>query len=378
MSWSDAYTRVWAPAGFDGIQVRKAHYFKTKNAAREFQARIKRWKVDQKTPATTLEISEKDKRWVAYLRAHVGNLDQLPEIVAHWERTAKQIKQPLSVEELAKQFVAYRQTRPLERSTLADDRYVANRFIELLGKAKAHEVTPVQLRSFLETASTESTARKFYKIVSLMFDFAREHRIIVINPLDEIDRPSVRYIAPGILTPAEFKQLLLAAEATFPALFPFLVIAGFAGIRREELLREYANDQVLAWSDFKWDKRVIEIRSEVAKRTSRKTGDRRFVPVEEALIDWLSPYRKETGSVIEISDSAFRRQFKRLCESVDHKPLRNSLRHSFASYALARTSKEGLGRLALQMGNSESVIRRHYLEVLSQEDGEAWFGIRRD
>jgi hypothetical protein len=134
MSWSDAYTRVWAPAGFDGIQVRKAHYFKTKSAAREFQARIKRWKVDQKTPATTLEISEKDKRWVAYLRAHVGNLDQLPEIVAHWERTAKQIKQPLSVEELAKQFVAYRQTRPLERSTLADDRYFANRFIELLGK----------------------------------------------------------------------------------------------------------------------------------------------------------------------------------------------------------------------------------------------------
>ena len=70
--------------------------------------------------------------------------------------------------------------------------------------------------------------------------------------------------------------------------------------------------------------------------------------------------------------------FKRLCEAVKHKPLRNSLRHSYASYALARTSKEGLGRLALQMGNSESVIRRHYLEVLSQEDGEAWFGIRRD
>jgi len=39
----------------------------------------------------------------------VGNLELLPAIVAHWERTAKPITRPLKVEELCKAFVLYRE-----------------------------------------------------------------------------------------------------------------------------------------------------------------------------------------------------------------------------------------------------------------------------
>ena len=62
--------------------------------------RIKRWKVEQKCPSDTLSFDDSDKRWLAYLRAHVGNLELLPAIVTHWERTAKPITRPLKVEEL--------------------------------------------------------------------------------------------------------------------------------------------------------------------------------------------------------------------------------------------------------------------------------------
>jgi hypothetical protein len=54
-------------------------------------------------------------------------------------------------------------------------------------------------------------------------------------------------------------------------------------------------------------------------------------------------------------------------------PPTNALRHSYASYWLARSSKEGLGELSKRMGNSEAVCKRHYLETL----GAAWFKIRR-
>ena len=87
----DRYTRVTAPAGFDGQATRRDYYFKTRNAAREFRLRIKRWKAEQKYPADTLSFDDSDKRWLAYLRAHVGNLELLPAIVTHWERTAKAI-----------------------------------------------------------------------------------------------------------------------------------------------------------------------------------------------------------------------------------------------------------------------------------------------
>ena len=112
---NDRYTRVTAPAGFDGHTTRRDYYFKTRNAAREFRLRIKRWKAEQKSPADTLSFDDSDKRWLAYLRAHVGNLELLPAIVTHWERTAKPITRPLKVEELCKAFVLYRQSKDSTR-----------------------------------------------------------------------------------------------------------------------------------------------------------------------------------------------------------------------------------------------------------------------
>ena len=73
---NDRYTRVAAPAGFDGQGTRRDFYFETRNGAREFRLRIKRWKAEQKSPADTLSFDDSDKRWLAYLRAHVGNLEQ--------------------------------------------------------------------------------------------------------------------------------------------------------------------------------------------------------------------------------------------------------------------------------------------------------------
>src|SRR5215471_2848394 len=62
--------------------------------------------------------------------------------------------------------------------------------------------------------------------------------------------------------------------------------------RRSELVREYAEDQVLKWEDVDWQKQLITVRHEVAKQTSRKMGNRRFIPMEAALLHWLGPYRK--------------------------------------------------------------------------------------
>jgi integrase len=377
MKWSDHYIRVQAPAGFEGNTERRAYYFKTKNAAREFQNQVKRWKLDQKTPPTTLNISETDKRWIAYLRAHIGDLSQLPAIVSHWEATAKGIRETLTIEALCKRFVVARANQ-IDKSTLADDKFVCRRLIAAAGQLNAHELSAAEIRKFLDSATTDSTARKFYKVGSLVFKFARENRIVILNPFDEIKRPRVRYKEPGIITPAEFEKLL-ATAGLFPNVQRFLALAGLAGLRREELLKEYAADQVLAWQDINWEKGRITIRAEVAKQTSRKHGDRRYVPIEPALTEWLSKPTDpiSIGNVIGIGDAAFRRQFAAVCKAAGVRPPTNALRHSFASYWLARSENQGVGRLAVIMGNSESVCRKHYIEVLSPEDGRAWFGLSR-
>ena len=201
--------------------------------------------------------------------------------------------------------------------------------------------------------------------------------MLFLNPFDEIDRPKVAYTVPEILEPAQFKSLLETAEEEVPELIPFLAMAGFAGLRRSELVREYAEDQVLRWEDISWQKRLITIRHEVAKQTSRKMGNRRFIPMEAALLHWLGPYGKEEGLLIPTVDSAVRRRMKKLRLTSKVNPPTNALRHSYACYWLARSSKEGLGELSKRMGNSEAVCKRHYLETLTREEGAAWFKIRR-
>jgi integrase len=370
------YIVIRAPKGFDGSLTRRAYYCTSRNQGKELRLRIKRWKAEQKSPTDTLSFDTNDKRWLAYLRAHVGNLNLLPEIVSHWERTAKKITNPLRVDALARAFVVYRAQRKLDKRTLAEDRYIARRVSDRLGNKLAHEVTRSDIRGLLDSAPSQTIARKLYKVTSLIFEYGKENGVIAVHPMLDMQRPQITYAVPGILSPVQFRTLLTVAEAKFPDLLPFLALAGFAGIRRAELVKQYADDQVLQWSDINFTKRLITVRDEVAKATRRKLGNRRFVPMEDALCSWLTSYRLDNGPVVRVSDAAFRRQMKKLFAAAGLVPEQNALRHSFASYWLAR-AENGVGVLAKHMGNSESVCRRHYLETLSPEEGIAWFAIRR-
>jgi integrase len=248
------------------------------------------------------------------------------------------------------------------------------------------------MRSFIDSAESPASARNHYKVLSVVFRWAREHRIIAINPLDEIKRPDAGHTTPGIYQPDDFRKLLETAAKYFPELVPFLAVSGFAGLRSAELIAMYSGEKTLQWSDILWDKRLIHVRPEVAKTTKSKTGDRRYPPMEPALIDWLKPYRKESGPVAPYSESWFRKLLRGTKKEPERKdepacfglfrlakaaPVDNGLRHSFASYWLARSGKDSFGTLARVMGNSEAVVKRHYDAALSPGDGEAWFGIER-
>jgi hypothetical protein len=229
---NDRFTRITAPAGFDGQATRRDYYLKNRNAAREFRLRIKRWKAEQKSPADTLSFDDSNKRWLAYLRAHVGNLELLPATVTHWERTAKPITRPFKVEELCKAFVLYRESKGLDKATVSEERYISRRLQKHLGGYMAHELGVAEIRSFLNTAKTShSLEHELYKVGSLIFAYGKEQRVLVLNPFDEIDRPKAAYTVPEILNQAQFKRLLETAEEEVPELIPFLAMAGSSPAR---------------------------------------------------------------------------------------------------------------------------------------------------
>jgi hypothetical protein len=54
--------------------------------------------------------------------------------------------------------------------------------------------------------------------------------------------------------------------------------------------------------------------------------------------------------------------------------VKNGLRHSFCSYRLAQTNNAA--QVALEAGNSPTMIFRHYRELVTPAQAEAWFSIR--
>jgi len=70
---------------------------------------------------------------------------------------------------------------------------------------------------------------------------------------------------------------------------------------------------------------LITVRHEVAKQTPRKMGNRRFIPMEAALLHWLRPYRKREGLLVPLVDSAVRRRMKKLCFHSKVNPPNNAL-----------------------------------------------------
>lgn len=365
------------PAGFDLNANRSKRYCKSKSEVLDLKARIRQWKLARKYKPDSIALSDSDKQWITYLHAELGpDLSDLPRVVEHWKLTAASVRRPARVHDMVTRYLAYRE-RDLGAVALADVRHRCTRFSSMLHDRNVHELAAADIRAFLEIREHQTSRRNDYKALAPMFSWAREQGMLVLNPLSEIKRPKAANVEPGILSPDRFEKILNIADKNYSELLPFLVLAGFAGLRTCELVQERESDEVVQWTDFRgWS--VLEIRPEVAKTTSRARGDRRFVRLDAAVKYWIDRLRQDTGRVLDRSQKSFRVRMADLQREAEVQIPNNGLRHSYASYWIAAHRKQGFGELAINMGNSESVAKRHYVDSLHPTDGRKWFGIRRD
>jgi hypothetical protein len=71
----------------------------------------------------------------------------------------------------------------------------------------------------------------------------------------------------------------------------------------------------------------------------------------------------------------FSKEWRRMHEALGFDPIPNGMRRSAISYTLAARPELGIVQAAKWAGNSEATIKAHYLEILTQEEGEAWFNV---
>jgi integrase len=161
---------------------------------------------------------------------------------------------------------------------------------------------------------------------------------------------------PAIYTPQEFRALLAAVSPEWR--LP-LAVCGLAGLRTCEAER-------LLWGQVKLGKKVIEVLPDVRTKTKR----RRLVPIHPSLMTWLRKVKLAPEDHICPQGQRIDNLAKRVRRK-GVKWVKNGLRHSYGSYRCAVV--KSAGQVSLEMGNSEYVVRLHYLDYVERPEATKWF-----
>ena len=361
---------VFVPRKISRSGRRESQYFSSKNQALKF---IADFKAEHREHGRT-GITAEQREAIMFVQRELGGLELLPEIVRHWRLTGASIT-PMTAEQAVAHFVQWAEQEHPNPRTASDIRSRLHQFAAHFSGKRLHELTTAHLELFLGTIQAGWNRWSMHKRLRAFFRFAVRRGWLARDPVEPIPATKVPHPERGIYTPAQFKHLLWVAEEGCPELLPYLVLAGYCFLRNGELVKTYANEEVLQWSDVLWNESLIHVRPGVAKGTRRGSGDERYCPINAAAKRWLEPIRKESGPCVAMSHKKFSGLWHQLTDALHIERIDNGLRHSAISYSLAAYPETGVALTASWAGNSEATIRKHYRRLVKPEQGREWFSI---
>ncbi|MBL9210906.1 MAG: site-specific integrase [Opitutaceae bacterium] len=163
------------------------------------------------------------------------------------------------------------------------------------------------------------------------------------------------------LTAKQCAEIMVWAEENHNgALVPFIALCLFAGIRPDLYEGEISK---LEAKDIRLDTGVILVEPHVSKVRMKRS-----VAIQPNLAAWFRAYPLDEFPIMPCGFRRLRLKFRKQF-GLSH----DILRHTFISMFVGKF--RSMGEAALQAGNSESIIRKHYLDLKSTAEAEQFFGI---
>ena len=238
------------------------------------------------------------------------------------------------------------------------------RLDEHFPKRSVAELTLPAIIAFLEEGRPGmKTYNNRRGIVSTFFKFAFHRGWIAENLMPKVPHYRIRRKRGSAVTfsTAQAAELMEHFEQVDGGRWIlYFALCLFAGIRPGVPDGEITK---IRPEDVNLDTSIISISSDVSK-----VREPRRITIQPNLAAWLRAYPL-TKFPIVVGNFKKRREKFRDRFSLSH----DVLRHTFISMFVAKF--RSMGEAALQAGNSESIIRKHYLDLKSTEEGAAFFDI---
>ncbi len=204
------------------------------------------------------------------------------------------------------------------------------------------------------------TKNNYLQAINVLLEFAKKQKYVPRDfaVMDEVDQSEEADFDIEIFTAEEITKILAAVRDDAR---PALAIGAFAGIRTAEVCR-------LDWSEMNLEKGLIEI-----KKGKAKTRSRRLVPITPNLALFLKGVEERNGPVWPNSEPFLFDLMRDAGKDSGVKWKHNALRHSFISYRVAKI--KNVNEVAMEAGNSPDMIFKHYRELVTEKEADAWFGV---
>ncbi len=384
-------SEAWRLSGtLNGKQIRKN--FKSRNDAvaerQKLSIRYLNEQSEGQTVWTTLTHGQNKEAILAINRLNQAKSNKpltfaVNYFLAHYKKAAETMTVEEAVreycdhkyKELERGIISYRQKHAIALEMKKLKYYFAGRIV--------NEIQAEELNTYLDTRHGRSKATLSLKswnnyrgYLSTFFKYCMSKKYVGENPILEVPQYKIkqRRGTAEILSANEAADLMEWLE-TYSGkqnrdgswwgvpgcMVPYYSLSLFAGIRPDWKHGEMSK---LKLKHIHTDTGVILIEPDVSK-----VNDKRAIKIQPNLSLWLKKYPPARYPIIPT------RRFRDMWVHVrkERKLSHNVLRHTYISMTVG--SFRSVGDAALQAGNSESVIRKYYLDLVTKEEADHFWQI---
>ena len=318
----------------------------------EAKAHIERKQTDLVNQGTAaFSLSEKQRLDAAEAFKKLGAIP-LIQAVDFYLRHHQPAGGTRTIKELLADYLEVKKQAGRRPDTLTDLKCRIGKLAEKFGDRPVHTITTAELTQWLDRNRYHGISRANYKrVISGFFKFAIKKKLLDVNPGTDIEKVELDEALPEIFTVSETERLLKATAEVYPRLLPAMALGFFAGLRAAEI-------EKLDWSAVDFDAKLITVRPEVAKRRRQ-----RHVTMSDNLYAWLLPHRRASGRICPPIAVIMRWRPRILKKAELTEWPHNGLRHSFASYHLAKI--QDMNKTALELGHTRpDILFNHYRNLV--------------
>ncbi|MDD2239772.1 MAG: tyrosine-type recombinase/integrase [Kiritimatiellae bacterium] len=296
----------------------------------------------------------------------------------------------VTVAELGRRWLAALKVQGCRPSTLREREHKVGRLAADMGERPVVSLTRDDIAGWLTAkGGTGATWDGYRRAFNAMFNHAVRERMAESNPVAGIRAVRMDEKLPTPFTVAAVQSLMRTAAEWTPAIVPTLAVQFFAGLRPGEAMG-------LDWSAVDFKAKTIRVMPETSK--VRRT---RIVPMNQTLIDWLTPYRKARGKVgiqtqNQFDYAIYRKPIGPATEQkgvpiAERKPdtrpkgllaaagvdwIQDGPRKTFATMHFALGGDAGKTAAILGHSGDAGILYKHYRGLVIKADARRFFAIR--